>query len=336
MIWFFLCVGLLLAGYFTYGVLIERIFGPKEALKTPAYVSQDGVDFVPMSNAKVWLVQLLNIAGLGPVFGPILGALYGPVAMLWIVVGCIFAGAVHDYFSGMLSVRQNGASVPAIVGKQLGSAMKQTMNVFAVILLLLVGVVFVLGPAKLLGSLTSMEVWLWTAIIFGYYIGDDLKVVKYFREDRDYTHKVQSDFEDCMTVGSWTKIEQHGAFRLRNGNLSAVCVDARQRVEAVLNAAHAGGQIHEYIAQTQHQPIGQGVAFGGTHQANDGDLFGFAAELNCNFFMSHNQSFAQLLLFHITKIKQAKAVCAQCFPQSLLHQDRANTSGTWICTAKFA
>ena len=170
MIWFFLCVGILLAGYFTYGVIIERIFGPKEALKTPAYVSTDGVDFVPMSNAKVWLVQLLNIAGLGPVFGPILGALYGPIAMLWIVIGCIFAGAVHDYFSGMLSVRQNGASVPVIVGTQLGSVMKQFMNVFAVILLLLVGVVFVLGPAKLLGSMTGMEVWIWTGIIFTYYI----------------------------------------------------------------------------------------------------------------------------------------------------------------------
>ena len=170
MIWFFLCVGILLAGYFTYGVIIERIFGPKEALKTPAYASTDGVDFVPMSNAKVWLVQLLNIAGLGPVFGPILGALYGPIAMLWIVIGCIFAGAVHDYFSGMLSVRQNGASVPVIVGTQLGSVMKQFMNVFAVILLLLVGVVFVLGPAKLLGSMTGMEVWIWTGIIFTYYI----------------------------------------------------------------------------------------------------------------------------------------------------------------------
>lgn len=170
MLWFFLCVGLLLAGYFTYGVIIERIFGPKEALKTPAYASQDGVDYVPMSNAKVWLVQLLNIAGLGPVFGPILGALYGPVAMLWIVVGCVFAGAVHDYFSGMLSVRQNGASVPNIVGKQLGSVMKQLMNVFAVVLLLLVGIVFVLGPAKLLGSMSGMDVALWTAIIFAYYI----------------------------------------------------------------------------------------------------------------------------------------------------------------------
>ena len=114
--------------------------------------------------------QLLNIAGLGPVFGPILGALYGPIAMLWIVIGCIFAGAVHDYFSGMLSVRQNGASVPVIVGTQLGSVMKQFMNVFAVILLLLVGVVFVLGPAKLLGSMTGIEVWIWTSIIFVYYI----------------------------------------------------------------------------------------------------------------------------------------------------------------------
>lgn len=170
MIWFFLCVGILIAGYFTYGALIVRIFGPKNALQTPAYASQDGVDYVPMSNAKVWLVQLLNIAGLGPIFGPILGALYGPIAMLWIVIGCIFAGGVHDYFSGMLSVRQNGSSVPNIVGVQLGNIMKQFMNVFAVILLLLVGVVFVLGPAKLLGSLTSMEVWMWVAIIFGYYI----------------------------------------------------------------------------------------------------------------------------------------------------------------------
>ena len=170
MIWFFLCVGLLIGGYFTYGVVVERIFGPKDALKTPAYASTDGVDYVPMSNAKVWLVQILNIAGLGPVFGPILGALYGPVAMLWIVIGCIFAGAVHDYFSGMLSVRDNGASVPNIVGKQLGNTMKHFMNLFATILLLLVGVVFVLGPAGLLANLSSMPVWQWVAIIFIYYI----------------------------------------------------------------------------------------------------------------------------------------------------------------------
>ena len=170
MLWFLLCLGLLIGGYFTYGVFVEKIFGPKEALKTPAHTMTDGVDYVPMSNGKVWLVQLLNIAGLGPVFGPILGALYGPIALVWIVIGCIFAGAVHDYFSGMLSVRAGGASVPDVVGLQLGSIVKQFMNFFAVVLLLLVGVVFVLGPAKLLGDLSKMDVAIWTAIIFAYYI----------------------------------------------------------------------------------------------------------------------------------------------------------------------
>ena len=141
MIWFFLCVGLLIAGYFIYGKFIERIFGPKPELKTPAITMADGVDYVPMSDKKVYLVQLLNIAGVGPIFGPILGALYGPVAMLWIVFGCIFAGAVHDYFSGMLSVRAKGASVPTVVGEHLGTAAKHFMNLFAVVLLMLVGVV---------------------------------------------------------------------------------------------------------------------------------------------------------------------------------------------------
>ncbi|GAA3526545.1 carbon starvation protein A [Zobellella aerophila] len=170
MLWFLLCTGLLVAGYFSYGKFIERLFGPRPELDTPAITMADGVDYVPMSDKKIYLVQLLNIAGLGPIFGPILGALYGPVAMLWIVFGCIFAGAVHDYFSGMLSVRAKGASVPTVVGEQLGSIAKHFMNIFAVILLLLVGVVFVLGPAKLLGNLSGMAVTIWVAIIFGYYI----------------------------------------------------------------------------------------------------------------------------------------------------------------------
>lgn len=108
MLWFFFCVAILVLGYFVYGKFIEKIFviNPKKA--TPAYTMNDGVDYMPMSTKKIWLIQLLNIAGTGPIFGPILGALYGPVAMLWIVIGCIFAGAVHDYFCGMLSVR-NGA-----------------------------------------------------------------------------------------------------------------------------------------------------------------------------------------------------------------------------------
>ncbi|WP_375057896.1 carbon starvation protein A [Zobellella sp. DQSA1] len=170
MTWLLLCIGLLIAGYFTYGKFIERLFGPRPELDTPAVTMADGVDYVPMSDKKVYLVQLLNIAGLGPIFGPILGALYGPVAMLWIVFGCVFAGAVHDYFSGMLSVRAKGASVPTVVGQQLGSFAKHFMNIFAVLLLLLVGVVFVLGPAKLLGDLSGTTVAAWVAAIFAYYI----------------------------------------------------------------------------------------------------------------------------------------------------------------------
>ncbi|OOF05390.1 carbon starvation CstA family protein [Salinivibrio sp. MA607] len=170
MSWFLLCVVTLIVGYFTYGTFITKIFGPKPQKATPAMSMNDGVDFVPLSDKKVYLIQLLNIAGLGPIFGPILGALYGPVAMLWIVFGCIFAGAVHDYFSGMLSVRANGASVPSVVGEHLGNFAKHFMNFFAVLLLMLVGVVFVLGPAKLLGSLSEMSVALWVGIIFAYYV----------------------------------------------------------------------------------------------------------------------------------------------------------------------
>lgn len=170
MLWFLICLGALLAGYFFYGAIIERIFSPKPERETPAISMADGVDYVPLSNKKVYLIQLLNIAGLGPIFGPILGALYGPVAMLWIVIGCIFGGAVHDYFSGMLSVRANGASLPTVVGNQLGNIAKQFMNGFAVILLMLVGVVFVLGPAKLLANLLEMNVTMWVGVIFVYYI----------------------------------------------------------------------------------------------------------------------------------------------------------------------
>ncbi|WP_445495857.1 carbon starvation CstA family protein [Photorhabdus sp. SF281] len=175
MLWFLLCIGLLLAGYFIYGKIVEKIFTIRPERKTPALSMADGVDYVAMSTPKVWLIQLLNIAGVGPIFGPILGALYGPLAMLWIVFGCIFAGAVHDYFSGMLSVRAQGASVPVIVGNELGKAMKHFMNIFAVILLMLVGVVFVLSPAGLLNNLLKEAIgWdsiaIWVGVIFAYYI----------------------------------------------------------------------------------------------------------------------------------------------------------------------
>lgn len=192
MIWFLICVALLLLGYFIYSKVIEKIFGIRPERQTPAYSMTDGVDYVPMSRRKVWLIQLLNIAGTGPIFGPILGALYGPVAMLWIVFGCIFAGAVHDYLTGMLSIRNKGANLPYLAGKYLGNPFKHFMNVLAVVLLLLVGVVFVASPASLLTNITvdltssgtvsagavndeatsskGMILAIWTGIIFIYYL----------------------------------------------------------------------------------------------------------------------------------------------------------------------
>ena len=176
MMWFLTCVAALIGGYFIYGTFIEKIFGINEKRQTPAHTKQDGVDYVPMSTPKVYLVQLLNIAGVGPIFGPIMGALYGPAAMLWIVLGCIFAGAVHDYFSGMLSIRNGGASVPTITGRYLGNGAKHFMNIFAIVLLLLVGVVFVSAPAGMITNLVNdqtdfaMSATTMVVVIFAYYI----------------------------------------------------------------------------------------------------------------------------------------------------------------------
>ncbi|MGF1751337.1 MULTISPECIES: carbon starvation CstA family protein [Vibrio] len=176
MLWFLTCVAALIGGYFLYGAFIEKVFGINEKRQTPAHTKADGVDYVPMSTKKVYLVQLLNIAGVGPIFGPIMGALYGPAAMLWIVLGCIFAGAVHDYFSGMLSIRNGGASVPTITGRYLGNGAKHFMNIFAIVLLLLVGVVFVSAPAGMITNLVndqfdmSMSMTTMVIAIFAYYI----------------------------------------------------------------------------------------------------------------------------------------------------------------------
>lgn len=169
MLFLFTCVGLLVLGYFTYGAFVERVFGPEPARRTPAYTKADGVDYVNMPTWKVFSIQLLDIAGLGPIFGPILGALYGPQAMLWVVVGCIFGGAVHDYFSGMLSVRGGGKSIPEVVGDEMGNAARHGMRLFSVVLLMLVGVVFILGPAGLLSQLTGWSTTAFVVAIFGYY-----------------------------------------------------------------------------------------------------------------------------------------------------------------------
>lgn len=163
---------LLIIGYFTYGKFVEKVFGVKEERATPAYVNQDGVDYIPMSTPKNSLIQLLNIAGTGPVFGPIMGALYGPAAFIWIVIGCIFAGAVHDYLTGMISIRNRGAHLPELATKFLGKAMKHVVNAFALLLLLLVGTVFVSTPASLLHVLMDGKIALGIIIaaIFVYYI----------------------------------------------------------------------------------------------------------------------------------------------------------------------
>ena len=171
MISFFVCLIALILGYFVYGALVEKIFGPEMDRATPAMVHPDGVDYMPMKTWKAFLVQLLNIAGLGPIFGALSGAIWGPSVYLWIVFGTIFAGGVHDFLSGMLSVRNDGASISEIVGIYLGKVMKNIMRVFSVILLVMVGVVFMVGPAGLLAKLTPgwMNVTFWTIVVLIYY-----------------------------------------------------------------------------------------------------------------------------------------------------------------------
>ena len=172
MITFIIAIFALVLGYFTYGLFVERIFGADSSKQTPAYSMQDGIDYIPMPWWKAFLIQFLNIAGLGPIVGAVLGAAYGPVAFLWIVVGNIFAGAVHDYFSGMISIRIGGLSIPEIIGKYLGLNVKQFMRGFTLLLMILVGAAFISGPAALLAALTpealTKNFWVW--IILAYYI----------------------------------------------------------------------------------------------------------------------------------------------------------------------
>ena len=171
MITFTLCLLVLIVGYFTYGRLMERVFGPDDR-KTPALTKADGVDYIPLPTWKIFMIQFLNIAGLGPIFGAIMGAKFGTSSYLWIVLGSIFAGAVHDYFAGMLSLRNGGESLPEIIGRYLGITTKQVMRGFTVILMILVGAVFVAGPAGLLAKLTPehLDTTFWIVVVFAYYI----------------------------------------------------------------------------------------------------------------------------------------------------------------------
>ena len=172
MISFFISIAVLIIGYWLYGKLSERIFGVEKNRETPAIANPDGVDYVPMATWRVFLIQFLNIAGLGPIFGAIMGVMFGSASFIWIVLGTIFAGGVHDYFSGMMSIRSNGASLPELVGGQLGNPVKQFMRGFSLVLMILVGAVFVSGPASLLANLTPgfINVTWWVVIVFAYYV----------------------------------------------------------------------------------------------------------------------------------------------------------------------
>jgi carbon starvation protein CstA len=161
----------LIIGYFTYAKIVDSIFGSSQDKETPAVRKEDGVDYVAMDWKKVFLIQFLNIAGLGPIFGAIAGALWGPTAFIWIVLGTIFAGGVHDYLSGMLSIRSDGASISEVIGENLGMPVRQVMRIFTIVLLVLVGTVFMTGPSMLLANLTPgfMGVNTWLLIILTYY-----------------------------------------------------------------------------------------------------------------------------------------------------------------------
>ena len=164
----------LVAGYFIYGRVVEKVFGVDSSRKTPAITKADGVDYIPMPAWKVYMIQFLNIAGTGPIFGAIMGAKFGPSAYLWIVFGCMFAGAVHDYMTGMLSIRNNGAGLPDLVGEYLGKGTKTFILAFSIIVLMLVGTVFVFSPALILGDIagdgSKIAIMAWVGVIFLYYL----------------------------------------------------------------------------------------------------------------------------------------------------------------------
>ena len=171
---FLLSIVALVLGYIFYGAFVERMFGPDPKRPTPAVEKADGVDYIAMPSWKVYMIQFLNIAGTGPIFGAIMGAKFGPASYLWIVFGCIFAGAVHDYMVGMMSVRSGGVGVPELVGKYMSKATKIVMLVFSLVLLALVGTVFVYSPALILGDMagdgSESSIMLWVGIIFLYYV----------------------------------------------------------------------------------------------------------------------------------------------------------------------
>ena len=234
MISFLLCLAILIGGYFVYGKIVDNTFGPDDR-ETPAVRINDGVDYVVMPQWKLFLVQLLNIAGLGPIFGALQGALWGPVVFLWITFGTIFAGGVHDYFSGMMSERNDGGSIAEITGKYLGPVMQNVMRVFSVVLLIMVGTVFAVGPAGLIvtlcknsgmsGVLTTTLFWL--VIILVYYF------IATFISIDAVIGKIYPIFGICLTSWLWASSLASSPTpptpSPRSGSTSAACIPPELR-----------------------------------------------------------------------------------------------------------
>lgn len=237
MISFLISLAILIIGYFTYGKYVANVFGPDPNRQTPCYAKRDGIDYMPMPTWKVFMIQFLNIAGVGPIFGAIMGSQFGTVSYLWIVFGTIFAGATHDYLAAMISLRSDGASLPDLIGKYLGKNCKIVMTTFTLLLLILVGAVFTSSPASIFSQMTidivpgHINLYFWLAIIFAYYIIATLLPVD------KVIGKIYPFFAFCLIfmavgIGGYILIEQpklaewwdEGAFLneewMKTGNLS--------------------------------------------------------------------------------------------------------------------
>ena len=166
---FLICFIVMIASYFIYGKVIEKVAGVDKTIPTPVQRLEDGVDYMPMSRIKEFLVHFLNIAGTGPIFGVIQGALFGPAAFIWITLGTIFIGAVHDFFSGFMSLRNDGSTMPFIISKYLGTTVQKFIAFITIITGVLVGTVFSKGAAALIVQLTDIPLYLCIAVIFAYF-----------------------------------------------------------------------------------------------------------------------------------------------------------------------
>ena len=238
MLTFLVCLTALVIAYFTYGRYLERVAAIDPAHSVPSETLFDGVDYVPMPRWRVFLIQLLNIAGTGPIFGAILGAAFGPVAFLWITLGGIFMGAMHDFLSGVMLVRNDGLSIPEAAGRYLGTGMRQFMRLFSVVLLVLVGAVFLLSPADILSGMVPSvphTVWVWLILAY-YFVATLLPIDKIIGKEivlEDYSLRALTDGEDAQSEAI-VKIRVDGSNEVVTGR--GVSVDVMEAsIKAYIN-----------------------------------------------------------------------------------------------------